>query len=140
VTNNQGHSQPDRPPDVETPNFQLWIDQMEKLPGSPSALVLNVAAGEELYENRAYRATIHTGYECHFITKKNEELYWTVVMLFGPDGKPVFSTGTAGPMLLKTYEDMVKAFEEACADQFDIEEPLVVPGRHIMLYLKGKNP
>lgn len=126
---------PEREPDVETRGFRLWKGEKAEDYGG-TLLTVNYDQGEEMHESRSYNAFI-LGYSLLVLCKRRGDQYWWAVKGKRPDGSTFITTNIRGPLSLEEYEKQLAEFERNFAFAFDVANPLVTPGKHYSLYVRG---
>ena len=126
---------PKREPDVETTGFRLW---RVKKGGDYRGTLLAINEGEEIHESRAYNSPLITGYSLLVLSKKKGDQYWVAMKSKRPTGESFTQTEVQGPLSLEEYEELIRRMEKAFTPLFDTANPLVTPGKHFMLYMRGR--
>lgn len=132
----QKKSYPEREPDVETRGFKLWKEKAEDY--GDALLTINYDQGEEMYESRSYNAFI-PGYSLLVLAKRKADQYWWAVKGKRPDGSTFIKTEVQGPLSLEEYQEGLAELELVFSPLFDTTNPLVTPGKHYNLYIRGGN-
>ena len=129
---------PEREPDVETKGFRLWKVEKDKGKdyGTP-LLTVNYDEGEELHESRDYTSLFPPGYSLLILAKRKGEQYWFAVKGKRPNGSTFITTEVQGPLSLEEYHKQLVKLELGFSPLFNTTNPLVTPGKHYNLYVRG---
>lgn len=129
-------SYPNRPPDVDTPYFNIWKSKEEENLEEQEGFI-NLGKGETVYEIRGYNSLDPEFREfiMFVMSKKKDDQIYVGMRL--KSGREVKMDAIRGWVKETEYESVIRDLEKALLGMgFDVDNPKIMEGKHLNLYME----